>query len=271
MAIKRPGNRPTNHLAAKRARMTRAANVLAMPKAKPKTAVTKTVPFGRSVHEKHYIDQDGGPSIPNTWIDCLTANGHFFTPAQGDGIDERTGLDISCTWLSVKGFVEMVGREVAAGGTDWPRSNNELRYDEIRVIVFIDKYHNGASTTPTDLIKTVSNQNRRTLGFTNKDTQHRYKILKDETFRVEDQIPMIQYEGTTYFYNAVKKYFNWNIPLKFKARYNGASGGLTNIVENSVHMIAISSGTGDVTSTGDVPASYAHNQLHYSARAHFIP
>jgi hypothetical protein len=270
MVGKRP-SKSSNHLAAKRARMTKAANAMVIPKAKPKTATTKVVPFGRSVHEKHYIDQDSAINISKVWTDCFASGGHFFPSIQGDGIAERSGLDISCSWLSVKGFVEMVGREVPASGTDWPKYKNELRYDEIRVLLFIDKYHNGAAATPLDLVNVPSSTDRTTLGFTNKDTQHRYKILKDETFRLEGEFPSIQYEGTTYFYNAVKKYFNWNIPLKFKARFNGSSGGLTNIVENSVHMIAICSGPSSTSGTDGQQAAYANNQIHWSSRAHFIP
>jgi len=270
MVYKRPAS-ASKHLAAKRARMTKAANAFVIPKAKPKTATIKTVPFGRSVHEKHYIDQDGLKNVDKAWVDCLAVNGHFFPCIQGDGIGERSGLDISCTWLSIKGFVEMVGREVSATGTNWPATKNELRFDEVRLIVYIDKYHNGAANTPVDLITTIAGNERTTLGFTNKDTQHRYKILKDETFRIEDQLPMIQYEGTTYFHNAVKKYFNWNIPLKFKARFNGASGGLSNIVENSVHMIGICSGISDRAAVSPSQAVFSNNQVHWSARAHFIP
>ena len=158
---------------------------------------------------------------PST-LDCLNA------VAQGDGEQNRDGKQIKMTKISIKGHIR-INAQADQTSTDMASS--------FFVALVLDTQTNGAQLNSEDVFTNISGDaSNATLCFRNLQYSKRFVILRSEVIRAEQ--PTIVWDGTNIEQGGYQIPFEWHVDLNHVCNYKGTTSVVTNIVDNSLHMIA---------------------------------
>lgn len=199
--------------------------------------------------EKKYIDYEiTNTAMTGNWAtyedataDCISA------VAQGDGESNRDGKNYVITSVHVKGEVYIPAAEASAAPEDDAK---------VRVCLVLDKQTNGAQLVATTVMDgSLAND---WLAFRNMQYTKRFTVLGDKTLVMR---PNILNEGAVNsFANGGSRShtfsFNVNFPKGLKVETTSTSAVIANIMNNSLHIIAV---TSDTTAT-----------LNYHSRVRFV-
>lgn len=189
-------------------------------------------------------DCTGGEADPATLL-CLT------TPVQDDTPSGREGKRITCKYIEIKGTVSAPPVELQAN----PRVHNK-----VFVALVLDMQTNQAQLNSEDVFKnTVATVDGNASPLRNLLFADRFRILKHETFNL-DMKTLSHFAVDSFSEAGVSRDFSWFVPLKdLPVNFNAtATGVIGNVIDNSVHVIAFSTGTGTTTT------------LAYNARLRFV-
>lgn len=167
---------------------------------------------------------------------------------QGDGEQQRDGRKYTILNLNIRGYV-LFGEQEATSVTS----------DHVRLLVVLDRQTNGAQLTETDVLDVFHADNDlQTTSFRNLQYTKRFRILKDFTVR-KPTTGLGQASGANEVKsNACTKYFKFNVNFKngLEVLSTGTAGTVSTIVDNSIHMMAISINS--------------NNTLRYCSRVRFV-
>lgn len=180
-------------------------------------------------------DFTGGEVDPATTL-CLTA------PAQGDGASNREGKQIIGKSLQIKGQVFALGNEAQ---TSPPLSVQCI------VACVLDTQTNNAQMNSEDLWTNVqASAALNACPLRNMNFGKRFKVLKQEVFNLENTA-LSHFAVDSFTKSSRSAIFDWFIPLNdLRINFNTtATGVIGNVLDNSIHMIAFTNTTSEVTPT----------------------
>lgn len=198
-----------------------------------------------AVQEKKYFDATKAStalvataaSWASTEVDP-TANS-LFTPTSGSGISNRIGRKVAVHKIKVHGTISFGVKTAQTQVSNYP---------DVRLILYMDKQTNGAQAQGEDVMASsgtaaaVNNQ----LTFQSLANFGRFRVLKDKLLSIRDGVATNNAAGTTISMECGTTPFKWNIVFKkpVVVHFNATDGGtIADIVDNSFHMIALSSST----------------------------
>lgn len=188
-----------------------------------------------------------GQTIGSSLVDPIVSN-CLHGIDQGDGEQQRDGRKYTILNVNLRGYV-LFGEQAASAVTS----------DHVRLIVVLDTQTNGAQLTETDVLDNFHGDNDlQTTSFRNLQYTKRFKILKDFTVR-KPTTGLGQGSGVNEVKsNACTRYFKININFKkgLEVLSTGTTGTVSTIVDNSIHMMAISVNS--------------NNTLRYVSRVRFV-
>lgn len=179
--------------------------------------------------------------------------GSLFTPSLGTDIFNRIGKKVAVHKITIKGHISMEPN--ITGASVLPE------FPCVRMILFINKQCNGATTNLVDLLSSGGNSGSATIhAFQNVNNFGRFRILKDKYFRLPD--PNII--GTVAGGNS--EWTGYQVPFKITHRFrkplyvtfnSGTGNFVANTVQNSLQLgVGASNGNGPLL-------------LHYKCRTTF--
>lgn len=181
----------------------------------------------------------GGENDPAT-VNTISA------PAQGDGESNRDGRKIVVTDVYVSGTVLHV-KEADQTAADTP--------PETLVALVLDTQSNGAQLNAEDVYSNPSaNANLAAHPLRNLQYSSRFKVLA--TALVIPEPPPMTYDGTNIEQAGQRTGFVFKKKLNMPVTFNSTTAGISNVVDNSLHIIALSSD--------------ARQKLSYNARIRFM-
>lgn len=184
-------------------------------------------------------------------VNCL------FAPEQGTGINQRIGRKVLLHKIAMRGLIDTAVLQDQADIVSSPA---------VRVIIYVDKQTNGVQSQGEDVMAVFNsggypsiNINSAFACFQNVNNFGRFQVLKDVIYT-----PRIVTAGTdgtnTNSMNVSQIPFKINIkfPKPLEVRFDGTTnyGSVADIVNNSVHIIAIKSGTAFASTLSYVCRSY---------------
>lgn len=173
----------------------------------------------------------GGTCAPTAGCTgCLTA------PAQGDGAQDRDGKKIVVKSCLVQGQLTVASQAAQTAADSIP----------VCYIALVQDTQTNAVTTSSEDVFTnfVGNANMNAQPFRNMSNTARFKVVKSWTRRLI--MPSLTGQGAT---NTIEQTgftvpfdISWTglMPVNFKA--TGSTADVANVVDNSLHLIAYSSG-----------------------------
>lgn len=167
----------------------------------------------------------GAETDPST-INCLNAM------AQGDGESQRGGRMCYFTSLQIRGWVLF---QASASAT----SPSVPGY--VRILIVRDKQSNGATYNSEDVLQAPSSSNVASEALRNLQYLQRFTVLKDIT--VKQSIYSGVGTATDSDWCAQQVPWKCNIKLNMKTLFTGTTGTIANIVDNSLHVMAIYQGS----------------------------
>jgi len=167
-----------------------------------------------------------------------SATSMISTPTQGDGEQQRDGKRITIDSLILKGHVVRPATEAAA---------DPLESQKVFVAVVLDTQSNGAQMDSEACFKSLAASARFNCEpLKNLLSGSRFRILKSQVF---DLTPIgLTGAVATYAFGGVQREFDWYIPFKggLPVNFNaGTTASIANVVDNSIHVIAFSTATGN--------------------------
>ncbi len=147
---------------------------------------------------------------------------------QGDGESERIGRKVILTSLHMKG---MVTRDAIDGASMGDGSI-------VRILVLVDHFTQGVQYSSERVLD--GDATIPAFAFRNLDYEKTFRILKDQTFELN--ATATGGNGTASDMGAFRKKFDWNFQLNVPVLQNLATGLVTGITDNSLHVLAISQG-----------------------------
>lgn len=206
------------------------------------TGYVARTPGVKAITETKYFDAEFGQSAilatTTTWagteVDPATGNCLFF-PAVGNAYNNREGRKTHVKKIKINGWIIV------------PAQQNQTATDHstnVRLIVYQDKQSNATQSQGEDLMASGANS-LPTMMFQNPANFGRFKVLKDKTFAFQN--PAVSYDGTNMEQQSLMRTFK--ISIKFRKpvtiNYNNTNGAtVADVVDNSFHMIAATSGAG---------------------------
>jgi len=184
-----------------------------------------------------------GECDPTTVL-CLNA------VAQGDGESQRDGKNYVIKGLYINGYVSAVAQANQTQGDD-----NTLNM----IAVVLDTQTNAAQLNSEDVFSLqAATATFCPLAFRNLQYSKRFKVLWMKRFALDN--PNLTYDGTNIEQAGTKPYyFTVNLPnLNIRVETKGTSANVTDIIDNSLHIIGFTS------STNMVPT------LYYQSRVRFV-
>lgn len=200
-----------------------------------------------------------------TWVgselDPLAPANTLFAPPQGAGIDERIGRRVALYKLAIRGVISTTALQDQADIVSSPG---------VRIVVYVDKQTNGIQSqgeevmalgSPASAFALTATQETAFNSFQNINNFGRFHVLKDKTYT-----PRIVTSGTDgasttsqcvsqiCFKMVIK--FRKPLMIKFDGS-TGSYGSVADIVDNSIHLIAVKSST-----------AFAHT-LQYISRGYY--
>jgi len=194
---------------------------------------------GAAVQETRYFDNSQANTIlGSTWtgseIENSTGKDCLFAPQQGSAVNERQGRKAVMKALRIRGTISLPAQSnqtATEGGT------------QVRVVLFQDMQTNGAQAQGEEVMTDYgANPLTNLQSFQNLANVGRFKVWKDKTYVMGDQ--SAAYDGTNMEFFGQLKTFKWNIKFRKPIVVNfktTSTGTVSDIVDNSFHMLAISS------------------------------
>jgi hypothetical protein len=146
--------------------------------------------------------------------------------AQGDGPSERIGRKIVIKKINIRGYVSWESPSI---------SSPENTYDQLRLIIYLDKQCNGTAATVSDILETEDIRS-----FNNLSNKSRFKILSDQRFDLFSHAGGSTGSDDTYSpgYKSFTKFIKCNIPIEYDQ--TATTGVISTIRSNNIGMLAIS-------------------------------
>lgn len=175
--------------------------------------------------ELHNLDGN-----PPAVTDVLTAGtsiaDNLVQIAQGTGVSQRQGRKIFVKRIDIK--VTVVNRGDV----------NADQWERVRVCLYQDKQCNGSAPAIGDLHAGGD----KTLAFRNLDEIARFKIWKDKVITLSNKNITYNTTASAYQTQAQTRTFYWRLRnLNVPVHYNGTSGVLSEIADNTFGVIAYTS------------------------------
>lgn len=169
-----------------------------------------------------------------------SATSMISTPVQGDGEQNRDGKRIVIDSLILKGHVVRPANETAA---------DPHEAQKVFVAVVLDTHSNGAQMNSEDCFKSLANSARMNCEpLKNLLSADRFRILKSQVFDVTPNTLTGTITTGPYAHYGVQREIDWYIPFKggLPVNFNaGTTADIANVVDNSLHIIAFSTSTGN--------------------------
>lgn len=151
--------------------------------------------------------------------------------AKGDDRNTRTANKIRMVSLQVRGFIQGAATQLAGV--------------VVRCVIFLDKQANGVAPTFADLFTDPVAANNYISPFNPNYVPHRYKILKDKSWKTDNTV-VTQFgvgTGTVATASQEQRLYNIRIPLKKRTvQYNdGNAGTIADIIGPSLYIIWLTS------------------------------
>jgi len=170
----------------------------------------------------------GAEADPAGNLKCLNAI------TQGDGESSRDGRRCIIKSIQVKGFIDADVKSDLADVSSGKK---------VRVLLVLDKQTNAAQLNSEDVLKDAATIDMTSLR--NLQYSQRFKVLHDRVYTLTcgaagtDGANTNSMAWNTAHFNIFK---NVNIPVN----YTGTTEDIANIVDNSLHIIAVASTTGTI-------------------------
>jgi len=173
-------------------------------------------------------------------IGAQTAPGALNAIAQGDGPSNREGRQAVMKSIWIKGKINWSSLDSTVIAARKP----------VRLILFIDKQTNSAQFNSEDVLVDPTATELDMCAFTDLENQKRFKILKDMV--VQAPVAATTSDADTIHTGFYSKYFSIFKKLNFTTNYTGTTAVVAGIMDNSLHLIALS----DQGATDTVKLSY---------------
>ena len=153
--------------------------------------------------------------------------------AQGEGENQRNGRKYRMRSIQVKGFVSMAALADETGAPE-----NAI----VRVLLVHDKQSNGATFVPQEVLKDTVGED--VLSLRHMEHVTRYDVLADKIIHlkwrtaVHDGIQST--DPVTAAYAGDSQHFEFYKKLDIGVLTKGTSANVTDITDNSLHLMAIS-------------------------------
>lgn len=167
----------------------------------------------------------GSETDPNA-AGAQTTPGTISGITVGTGESNRDGRKYNITSIHVKGDVAL--------GADASVVNGET----VRVALVLDTQTNGTQLNAEDVFLAASNVEH---SFRNLQFTKRFRVLKSQTFACNPQAAAGN--GTANDTARITYPFDWNVKTDIPVICSGTTNSITSISDNSLHMVAFSSGT----------------------------
>lgn len=177
-----------------------------------------------------------GTEMDPTTMNCL------FAPTQGNNYNNREGRRVTIKKLRMNCFINSATQ---ADQTTLDAPNY------IRVILYLDKQTNAAQAQGEDLMASGPTGALPFAMFQNPANFGRFKVLKEKRFTMQN--PNFVWDGTNIEQNGLIKMFKLKYAWKkgLTINFNNTNGGtVADIVDNSLHVIAITNNIGFGASLG---------------------
>ncbi len=198
--------------------------------------------------EKKFVDFDlGTPGTPLAVIDTAytvftggVSAGSFLGIAQGDDQNQRIGRKIVVTDLLWNGTVNLKGS--IPGTADVVNSN----WDEVRIIMYIDKQCNGAALSP----KTLLVQTEDIETYRNIENASRFQVIWDKRLKVHGT-PLLGGNGSATEmavgsgFNTFKYHWRGRLPVEYDSSF--VDGRISTIRTNNIGAVVVSNNVNPVT------------------------
>lgn len=211
----------------------------------PKTKYIKRMPKQRTNYtELKFLDQSLGATQITGSLNLLSIGGNGLNAvAQGDGQSDRDGRKYIIKKVMVRGTCYLQA-------VDGSNPNGEA----IRIILFQDTQTNGALPTPANVLNSVGTGENF---FNNLNYSKRFRILADKELVLNyhagaydgTSAPAQQFAGET-------KNFKFFVKCEIPVTCSSTSAGISDITDNSIHMMAVSNGT--------------NGYIYYTSRIRFV-
>jgi len=204
-------------------------------------AQTETKYFTRAIAEKPITNLNLNGDWTGTEVD--PAGDSLFSPGPGSAYNQREGKKVWVKKIKIRGRII---RQAASGGEDSPTYASS-----VRLIWYMDKQSNGTQSQGEQVISSATLAGGAIDAFQNIDNFGRFKVFKDKTFTFSN--PNFSWDGSEYDSGGDIKHFKFTknfsrYPLKVD--YNtGGNADISDVVDNSFHLLAGSIGTGGQTHT----------------------
>ncbi len=161
----------------------------------------------------------------------------FCVPVKGTGINERIGRQINIHKIKIRALINVAfqANQTAADSAT-----------AIRYLLYVDQQTNAAQVQGETLMDApgTSAPSNNMCTFQNLDSLGRFRVLKDKQLVMQN--PSISWDGTNVEQSGlsrlVKISHTFRKPLN--VHFNETNGGtIADIVDNSIHMLAVSSST----------------------------
>lgn len=188
-------------------------------------------------------------SWAGTEVDLATFN-TLFCPAVGAAFNQRIGRKVFLRKLVVRGILQQAA-QAAQTGADQGIT--------VRLVLFQDMQTNAVQAQGEELMlpSVAANDIAIPCAFQNPANFGRFRVLKDKTFTIGDA--NISWNGTNMSQQGINKTFKFVVRFREPVcvSFNNTNGGsVADIVDNSFHMLANATTTGDLT-------------LHYNVRGYY--
>ncbi len=172
-----------------------------------------------------------------TWtvLTGSVSTGSFLGILQGTQEDRRVGRKCVITDLHWKGRLR-----VPQYVTDSDLSNMDQLWDNIRLVLYIDKQTNGTAATASVLFQAATED---ILSFRNIENSARFTIIHDKTYHIKNEPRYAEDSSVNVFSwiaGPIVKNFNIHWKGFLPIEYNSTAGSIAEIRSNNIGAIAIS-------------------------------
>lgn len=148
--------------------------------------------------------------------------------SQGDGETQRDGKKVRLTSMYIRGMVFVADQNDLAIGS---------KGTTVRLLVVQDRQTNGDQLNAEDVLKDPTSTYTDAFAHINLKYSKRFKILHDQT--VDLFPPTLSYDGTNMEAGGMNSSFQIYKKLNIDVNYSGTGGTVSDIVDNSIQIIAI--------------------------------
>ena len=181
----------------------------------------------------------GAEQDPAANASCLNAI------AQGDGESSRDGRKCVIKSVQVKGLLK---------GVSLPDQPDATPSPEVRVVIFVDQQTNGAQCNSEDVL--LDGAGIDVLSLRNMQYSRRFYTLFDRTYTMGAPTFITDGANTGSIVFGARP-FSMFKKLNMEVNFTGTTADIANIADNSIHVLAIASGSGVAT-------------ISYQARVRFV-